>query len=125
MTRTDYSETVVRRFLAPAHAGALPRGTRVLEGHATAAGGVSLALFLQLDAAGKTVGNAVFRAQGCPSCIAAADWTCEWLRGRTPAEARGLNAVMIEEGAGLAPEKRDCGLLIEDALTAALNCIRS
>lgn len=121
MTRTNYSEAVARRFLAPAHAGALPRGTRVLEGRATAAGGVSLALFLEPDAAGETVENAVFRAQGCPSAIAAADWTCEWLRGRTLEEARGLTAVTIEEGAGLAPEKRDCGLLIEDALATALS----
>lgn len=117
---TQYSDTVRERFLAPAHAGPLPRGARVLEGRATAAAGVSLALFLELDAAGETVENVVFRAQGCPSCVAAADWTCEWLRGRTLEEARGLTAVAIEEGAGLAPEKRDCGLLVEDALRIAL-----
>jgi nitrogen fixation NifU-like protein len=96
----------------------LPRGARVLEGRAAAAGDVSLLLYLELDADGETVARAVFRAHGCPSTVAAADWSCEWLRGRTLAEARGLTAGMIEGGAGLAPGKRDCGLLVEDALAA-------
>lgn len=115
-----YSDAVRKRFLAPAHAGELPRGERVLEGRAAAAGGVSLALYLELDADGETIERAVFRAYGGPSTMAAADWACEWLRGRTLEEARGLNAMAIEAGAGLAPEKRDCGLLIEDALEEAL-----
>lgn len=119
MKAADYSETVVGRFLAPAHAGDPPRGTRVLEGRA-AAGGMRLALYLELDAAGETIQRAAFRAHGCPSTVAAADWACEWLPGRTLKEVRGLNAVTIEEGAGLAPEKRNCGLLIEDALEKAL-----
>lgn len=119
MKAADYSETVVRRFLTPAHAGDPPRGARVLEGRA-AAGGMSLALYLELDAGGETIERAVFRAYGGPSTVAAADWACEWLRGRTLKEVRGLNAVTIEKGAGLAPEKRDCGLLIEDALEKAL-----
>lgn len=115
-----YSDAVRKRFLAPAHAGELPRGERVLEGRAAAAGGSELALYLAMDADGETIENAVFRAHGCPSCIAAADWACEWLRGRTLRQARGLTAVTIEEGAGLVPEKRNCGLLIEDALEEAV-----
>lgn len=120
MSETDYGESVLRRFLAPANAGSLPDGGRILEGRAAAADGAELSLYLVMDNSGETIEKAVFRARGCPSCVAAADWTCEWLRGRTRAEARGLSAERIEHGAGLAPEKRDRGLLIEDAIKEAL-----
>lgn len=119
MSAEVYSETVLGRFLAPAHAGPLPTGAHVLDGRATAAGGASLALYLSLNAAG-TVERAVFRALACPSGIAAADWACEWLHGRTLADAGGLTAGAVEAGAGLDPGKRDCGLLVEDAIAAAM-----
>lgn len=116
-----YSEAVRRRFLAPAHAGELPGGPAVRVGRAAAPGDVALALYLRLDAAGARVERARFRAHACPSGIAAADWACEWMEGRTLDEIRGLKAEAVESGAGLAPDKRDCGLLVEDALAAALD----
>ncbi|MES1943800.1 iron-sulfur cluster assembly protein IscU [Salinisphaera sp. PC39] len=120
MRTQDYSETVVRRFLAPSHAGPPPDGGRVLTGRASAPGDLDLALYLSLAPDDVTIVGATFLARACPAGIAAADWACEWLRGRTLEEARGLTVAHIEAGAGLAPDRRDRGLLVEDALAAAL-----
>lgn len=92
----------------------------MLSGRASAPGDLDLALYLSLAPDGVTIGEARFRARACPAGIAAADWACEWLRGRTLDEARGLTVEDIESGAGLAPDRRDRGLLVEDALAAAL-----
>lgn len=66
------------------------------------------------------VAEARFKAYGCVSTIAAGDWVAEWARGKTLVEARGLTAEQIAQALKLAPLKRHCALLAQDALCAAL-----
>jgi NifU-like protein involved in Fe-S cluster formation len=115
----DYSTQIWERFRAPRYAGALS-GSSVLTGEArTPASQAVLRLYLHLGPDG--VEQARFQAYGCPSVIASADWLCEWLEGRSPAEARALSSLCIAEALDLMPTRRHCAVLAEDALMAALS----
>lgn len=118
----DYPDAVWRRFAAPAHAGRL-RQSGCRTGRARTPGSDAvLELDLCLDA--DRISAAAFRVHGCPAAVAAADWACEWAMGKTPAQARGLDACLVEKALGLPAEKRYCGLLAADALAAAFNLKR-
>lgn len=117
-THPHYSAEVWRRFRAPGHAG-------VLNGPATRSGdartpAAKAVLSLQLNMGGGRIQAARFQAHGCPSTIAAGDWLCEWLEGRTETEAAGLHAAQLVDALTLPPVRRHCAVLAEDALRAAL-----
>lgn len=120
-----HSEAVEHRFRDPrwsAPAAVAPQSVngRLATGRArTPASAAVLELTLVVD--GGIIRRAMFRAHGCPSCIAAADWACEWMSGRATAEARELTAAQIEAALALAAAKRHCGLLVVDALQDALD----
>ena len=114
-----YSPNVESRFRAPTHAGG-PVSAQVLTGQAGSAG-ASGVLHLHLLLAENSVTHASFQALGCPVCIAAGDWACEWLVGKTLAQAANLSAVLIESALELSPDKRHIGLMVEDALSHALS----
>ena len=84
-------------------------------GRATTPGSSAL-LQINLQVADKYIQRAAFQALGCPSCIAAGDWACEWLSGRALDEIKLLTAAVIEAALELAPDKRHVALLVEDAL---------
>lgn len=115
---SDYSPQVWQRFRQPAHAGAL-QGAGVVEAEArTPASKAVLRLYLR--AAAGRVAAARFQALGCPSTIAAGDLLCEWLEGRTLSEAAALRSATVAEALGLAPARRHCAVMAEDALRACL-----
>lgn len=113
-----HSEQVEARFRNPRWAGA-PTTGKCRVGRATTPGSAAV-LQISLQIAAGRCERATFLAYGCPSCIAAADWACEWLSGRKLTETSALKATMIESALELAPGKRHCGLLVEDALATAL-----
>lgn len=117
-----YSEAVEQHFRAPRHAAvnAGPVAQPVRTGRADTPGS-SAVVELQLVLVDERIEKARFLAHGCPSCIAAADWACEWLTGKNRADALQLSAARIEAALELVASKRHCGLLVEDALQAALS----
>ena len=119
MNPDNYSAEVWRRFAAPAQAGELAEAAVGEAG--TPASRAKLRLYLRL-AQGR-IAEARFKAYGCVSTIAAGDWVAGWAQGKTPAEARGLSAGEIAAALQLAPVKRHCALLAQDALQAALDRI--
>jgi NifU-like protein involved in Fe-S cluster formation len=121
--QSHYSPEIWRRFRAPRHAGVLG-GAGVCLGEArTPASTAVLRLYLEI-AAGH-IRCARFQALGCPSSIAAGDWLCEWLEQRSVAEAARLAASELAEALALAPERRHCAVLAEDALRAGLQAWQS
>lgn len=115
----DYSESVWAHFLRPRHAGAWAPGpdTGCGEAGTPASGAV---LKIQVWVRAERIVDARFQAYGCVSTIAAGSWLAAWLHGRRLSEARALEASEIDAALALAPEKRFCALLAEDALRAAL-----
>lgn len=113
---SDYSPQVWERFREPRHAGSLAAAA---QGEARSPASKAV-LRLDLRVAGGCVSAARFQALGCPSTIAAGDWLCEWLEGRPLAEAVGLTSARVAEALSLAPARRHCAVMAEDALRAAL-----
>ncbi len=119
MNRSNYSPEVWARFSAPAQAGEL--ADAVIGEAGTPAARARLRIYLRTG--NGRIAEARFKAYGCVSTIAAGDWVAEWARGKTPAEARGLNVEEMAAALQLAPVKRHCALLAQDALLAALDKI--
>ncbi len=57
-----------------------------------------------------------FQVYGCVSAIACGAWLAQWLIDKGLDEAKTLRASDIEAALQLAPIKRHCALLAEDAL---------
>ncbi|MGH8453359.1 MAG: iron-sulfur cluster assembly scaffold protein [Nevskiales bacterium] len=114
----QYSPQIWERFRRPRYAGNLA-GADVLCGESRTPASKAV-LRLQLQVAEGRIRAARFQALGCPSTIATGDWLCEWLEDRTLADALALNAATLAEALALAPVRRHCAVLAEDALHAAL-----
>lgn len=114
----DYNPHIWQRFRATIHAGVLS-GANVRSGEArTPASKAALRVYLRLSEG--HIEAARFQALGCPSTIAAADWACEWLEGRSLTDAQALEPALIATALALPPERRHCAILPDDALRAAL-----
>lgn len=118
-----YSPAIEQRFRQPQYAG--PAQPQDLTGRAQTPGSSAvLALYLQVEQG--MIVSARFQALGCPSCIAAGDWVCEWLVGRElddladRAGSKALKTQQIESALELTPSKRHVALLVEDALADAI-----
>lgn len=115
-----YSELVWSHFARPRNAGAWP-ASRCDVGTGSAATPASDAVMrIQVRVSGGRVVEARFQAYGCVSTIAAGSWLSERVTGVDLADARALRAAEIADALDLAPVKRHCALLAEDALCAAL-----
>ena len=119
----DYSPHIWERFRRPRYAGTLA-GADVVCGESRTPASKAV-LRLQLKVAEGKIHVARFLALGCPSTIAAGDWLCEWLEGRTLPDTAALTAGSLAEALVLAPVRRHCAVLAEDALRAALADLQS
>jgi len=108
-----YSTQIETRFRDPHFAGNVTG--RALTARA-ATPGSSAVLQINLVVENELIQRAGFQAFGCPPCIAAGDWACEWLTGRALSETSQLTAAMIESALDLEPAKRHVALLVEDVL---------
>lgn len=114
-----YSDRVWQHFLRPCNAGAWRDAPDIVSGEAeTPASGALMRL--QLRMRGNRIEDARFQVHGCVSAIAAGSWVTQRVRGRCVREAWALDAAQIDTALALAPEKRFCALLAEDALRSAL-----
>lgn len=118
MAGLSYSPQVWQRFRAPARAGRL-QGAGTFQGVARTPASNAV-LCLSVTVAQDRIRQARFMALGCPSTIAAGEWLCEWLEGREVSEALRFSSTRLEQALALAPVRRYCALMAEDALAAAL-----
>lgn len=114
----DYSPQIWERFRDPRYAGTLS-GADVVCGESRTPASKAV-LRLQVRLAEGRIQAARFQALGCPSTIAAGDWLCEWLEGRALSATASLTAGSLAEALALAPVRRHCAVLADDALHAAL-----
>lgn len=116
----DYPQPIWQRFRTAPRAGRFgPGEPGVVSGRAGTPAANSV-LELQLKFAGGKVGDARFRAYGCPASIAVGAWLAEWSIGRSRGELAVLSAAMLREALEIPDEKAHCALLGEDALKALL-----
>lgn len=110
-----YGRQIEARFRQPRFAGAPEKRANLLTGEARTPGSDAvLRFYLDVDAG--IVASAQFQAFGCPATIAAGDWACEWLNGRSLDQAGAFSAAGMETALELPPDKRHVALLVEDAL---------
>jgi nitrogen fixation NifU-like protein len=118
-----YSDKLLARFLEPANVGDVEDADAVgVEGNITCGDVVHLSVKVQDG----LISAARFRAQGCATAIAAADFCCELVMGWTITAAQTLELAEISAALGGIPEEREnCAAIALGALRSALESIRS
>lgn len=118
---TGYQDAVWEHFRAPRNIGAFPAGTpQVFEGHAgSLRAGREITLALRLTAEGR-VAECRYRVYGCPATIALCSILSERLLGQGVEALAEFSGLALTEEFELPPAKRAAGLVLEDALKAAL-----
>jgi NifU-like protein involved in Fe-S cluster formation len=114
-----YSILVRELFGHPAHIGTLREGPGVVVGEAgNIERGAWIRFHVRID--GGRVTDARFRAYGCPHTLAAAEWICRSVQGKSVTEASAVSAVRVQEALEAPAEKLGRLLIVEDALRACL-----
>jgi nitrogen fixation NifU-like protein len=121
LDRRAYGPTLLDHFRYPRNVGALDKGDpRVGTGLVgTPAQGSVMTLQIRIDGRG-VIEAARCRAYGCGASIAAISLASEWVKGKTPAEARQRASTEIAAALTLPPLKIHCAVLAGDAIKAAV-----
>lgn len=122
MNPYGYSEAVWRLFQQTPRAGVLV-GEGVLATQVTAPASQSV-LELQLRLDGGQVGEARFRALGCPTTIAVGAWLAEQAGGKPLAEFGRIGSAQIRQALDIPEDRIHCALLGEDAVRALLQQVK-
>jgi nitrogen fixation NifU-like protein len=113
-----YSAAVLDHFQNPRNAGTLDTATVTVSVENPVCGDI-LELSARIEAG--RIAEARFRTRGCVTALACSSLLTELLRGKTPAEARGITAEQISEAlGGLPPATLHGAQLARDAVQALL-----
>ena len=112
-----FTEAVLNHFRNPRNAGELPDATAVVEVTNPVCGDI-LRLFARFESG--RIAEARFLCRGCTTSIACASLLTEELRGRTPAEARGITAESLSLALGGLPPATFHGAQLAAEAVAAL-----
>src|ERR1700689_3532318 len=96
-TSAMYSEAILDHFEKPRNAGTLDAATATVSVENPVCGDI-LELSVRMDAG--RIAEARFRTRGCVTALACSSLLTELLRGKTPAEARGITSEQISEALG-------------------------
>src|ERR1700741_5372776 len=96
-----YSDAVLDHFQNPRNVGTLDNATATVSVEKPVCGDI-LELSVRLDHG--RIAEARFRTRGCVTAMACSSLLTELLRGKTPAEARGITAEQISEALGGLPQ---------------------
>ncbi|MEE8118263.1 MAG: iron-sulfur cluster assembly scaffold protein [Gammaproteobacteria bacterium] len=120
---SGYSEKVWSRFRHPAHAGQLEQeNQQVVTGSSRdPATGEVVQIWLHVED-GRIIA-ARFKALGSPVTIAAASLAAEKLEGMPIDATQQLSGRTLVKALSAPVEKTSCGLLVEDAIRAALKSV--
>jgi nitrogen fixation NifU-like protein len=117
-TPAMYSEAVLDHFQNPRNAGTLDAAATTVSVENPVCGDI-LELSVRMEAG--RVAEARFRTRGCVTALACSSLLTELLRGKTPAEARGITSEQISEALGGLPQATLHGAqLARDAVQALL-----
>jgi NifU-like protein involved in Fe-S cluster formation len=95
-----YSEAVLDHFQNPRNVGTLDAATATISVENPVCGDL-LELSARID--GGRIAEARFRTRGCVTAMACSSLLTELLRGKTPAEVRGITPEQISEKLGGLP----------------------
>jgi len=112
-----FTEAVLDHFRNPRNAGELRADTAAVEVRNPVCGDI-LKLFARCEAG--RIAEARFLCRGCTTAIACASLLTEELRGRTPAEARGITAEALSSALGGLPAATFHGAQLAAEAVAAL-----
>jgi nitrogen fixation protein NifU and related proteins len=113
-----YSAAVLDHFQNPRNGGTLDAPTATISVENPVCGDI---LELSVRMEGGRIADARFRTRGCVTALACSSLLTELLRGKTPAEARGIGAEQISEALGGLPQATLHGAqLARDAVQALL-----
>ena len=115
-TPAMYSEAVLDHFQNPRNAGVLDAATATVSVENPVCGDI-LELSVRVDQG--RIAEARFRTRGCVTAMACSSLLTELVRGRTPAEARGITPEQLSEAlGGLPPATFHAAQLAGDAVEA-------
>ena len=122
-----YSDKVLDHFKNPRNVGSLNKDAKNVGTGLVGAPecGDVMRLQIEVDEATGVISDAKFKTFGCGSAIASSSLATEWLKGKTLAEAAGIDNMDIVEELALPPVKIHCSVLAEDAIKAAINDYRT
>eukprot|EP00758_Cryptobia_borreli_P013885 Tbor_TRINITY_DN5875_c3_g1::TRINITY_DN5875_c3_g1_i1::g.6711::m.6711 len=122
--RTKYSPQVLDHYTNPRNIGTLPNDNNNNTVSAIMGApecGDMLKLSLRIDPDTLIIEEAVFKAFGCGSAIAASSYATEAIRGGTIAQALALTNKDIARELSLPPVKLHCSMLAEETIRAAID----
>lgn len=120
MDNDPYNPVVLAAFANPVHAGDLAGRYRRIRRSAVSASETGPRLELSAGIDDGKIAEIRFRAWGCPYLIAAAEWACERLEGRSIEALETISANDLAAALSVPVAKTGVVLLVEDAI-AALN----
>ncbi len=115
-----YSREILDHFRKPRNARAMANADGVGRAINPSCSDV-VEFYIKVDAAGLTVIDASFKAQGCVACIAAASVTTELVLGQSLDAALGLGKETVAKAlGGVPPAKMACSMISPTALHEAI-----
>jgi nitrogen fixation protein NifU and related proteins len=113
-----YSAAVLDHFQNPRNVGTLDGATAIISVENPVCGDI-LELSARMDAG--RIAEARFRTRGCVTALACSSLLTEMLRGKAPAEVRGITPEQISEAlGGLPPATFHAAQLARDAVQALI-----
>jgi NifU-like protein involved in Fe-S cluster formation len=117
-----YSETVLDHFQNPRNVGTLDTATATISVENPICGDI-LELSARMEAG--RIAEARFRTRGCVTAMACSSLLTELLRGKTPAEIRGITPEQLSEALGGLPQATfHAAQLARDAVQALVAKIK-
>ena len=117
-----YSETVLDHFQNPRNVGTLDTATATISVENPVCGDI-LELSARMEAG--HIAEARFRTRGCVTAMACSSLLTELLRGKTPAEIRGITPEQLSEALGGLPQATfHAAQLARDAVQALVAKIK-
>jgi nitrogen fixation protein NifU and related proteins len=117
-----YSETVLDHFQNPRNVGTLDTATATISVENPVCGDI-LELSARMEAG--RIAEARFRTRGCVTAMACSSMLTELLRGKTPAEIRGITPEQLSEALGGLPQATfHAAQLARDAVQALVAKIK-
>ena len=117
-----YSETVLDHFQNPRNVGTLESATATISVENPVCGDI-LELSARIEAG--RIAEARFRTRGCVTAMACSSLLTELLRGKTPAEIRGITPEQLSEALGGLPQATfHAAQLARDAVQALVAKIK-
>jgi NifU-like protein involved in Fe-S cluster formation len=117
-----YSETVLDHFQNPRNVGTLDTATATISVENPVCGDI-LELSARMEAG--RIAEARFRTRGCVTAMACSSLLTELLRGKTPAEIRGITPEQLSDALGGLPQATfHAAQLARDAVQALVAKIK-